>query len=108
MNRDVWYYLVDEQGDSFKGVGADIVSINTESKVVHFRDAVWAKNKEGLLKGVSAVQLKVYTTKDNITDPTKEPLEVDASVNGMGEQKREALFVVVPKKTGMWTFDIIM
>ncbi|KAI9321163.1 hypothetical protein BDR26DRAFT_883578, partial [Obelidium mucronatum] len=104
MNQKVWYYLTDEEGKAYQGVGADTVSISSEADVVDFRDAVYQENKAGL-SGVSAVSLKVYSSREDITDSTKGPLVFDVSLKGMGKGRTTALYVVVPKKT-CFVFDI--
>ncbi|KAJ3001460.1 UNVERIFIED_CONTAM: hypothetical protein HDU68_006892, partial [Siphonaria sp. JEL0065] len=98
MNR-VYYYLIDKQGKAYQGVGADTVSISTEADVADFRKRVWGKNKDGLLKGFSAVQLEVFAKKDDSIDSTKKPLNASGPVGDRHADEDTALYVVVPKKT---------
>ncbi|KAJ3395527.1 hypothetical protein HDU80_010298, partial [Chytriomyces hyalinus] len=98
MNRDVWYLLVDERGQpAFDGVGADAVQISTDADVADLRKKVWEENKGDVLFRVSAVRLKVYSTKGDITE--KIPLKASALVGDGGGSEDMPLFVVVPKRT---------
>jgi hypothetical protein len=92
----VWYSLVDGEGaPAFERAIFDKVNLSTGSDVVDLRDAVWNKNQR-IIEGVAA-QLQIYSNKADITDLTKVPLAEDMSVDGMGQKKETALFVVVPK-----------
>jgi hypothetical protein len=98
MHHDFWYVLVDERGDpAFEGVGADIVSFSTDRQVLvaHLRNAVWGKNQR-IIEGVAA-QLKIYSNKNDIIDPSIAPLQASALVGDRGESEDAPLFVVVPQ-----------
>ncbi|KAJ3354564.1 hypothetical protein HDU83_005015 [Entophlyctis luteolus] len=77
------------------------MSVLTKSKsegdLADFRTAVWEKNRHDLLSGISAARLKVFSNEDAFLNKD-DPLESDASVNGLGEAKKTPMFVVVPKK----------
>ncbi|KAI8828112.1 hypothetical protein BJ741DRAFT_713848 [Chytriomyces cf. hyalinus JEL632] len=95
MNRDVWYLLVDEGGQpAFDGVGVYLVSMSTDANMAHLTKKVWEENQR-IIEGVAA-QLKVYSTKDDIT--AKIPLKASALVGDGGGSEDMPLFVVVPKK----------
>ncbi|KAI9330839.1 hypothetical protein BDR26DRAFT_899605 [Obelidium mucronatum] len=100
FGRAVWYYLTDEEGKAYQGVGADTISIRSEVGVADLRKEVWKENKLSLeAAGIDAPKLKVYSSKEDITDCTKQPLEFDVSLEGMGKERTTSLYVVVPKKT---------
>ncbi|KAJ3192635.1 hypothetical protein HDU82_003107 [Entophlyctis luteolus] len=99
MDRNIWYQLVDESGNNLADVGVDIVSVSTGAMVVNFRDAVWGKNKDDVLSGVSAARLKIFEKRDNVRDPAKQPLKAGSSIGDGFDNEDAPLFVVVPKKS---------
>ncbi|KAI8837504.1 hypothetical protein BJ741DRAFT_577501 [Chytriomyces cf. hyalinus JEL632] len=93
---NVWFLLVGRGQPAFDGVGADKVKISTDGDVADLRKKVREENQR-IIEGVAA-HLKVYSTKDDITDPAN-ALKVRALIGDGGGTEDMPLFVVVPKKT---------
>ncbi|KAJ3009596.1 UNVERIFIED_CONTAM: hypothetical protein HDU68_002594 [Siphonaria sp. JEL0065] len=97
------YFLVDENGSSYQGVGADTVQVPAGTDVADFRDAVVGKNKDGLLQGVSAVELKVYERRNEITNLPECQLRVTGAIGDCHGSEETAVFVVVPTRTSSFS-----
>jgi hypothetical protein len=91
----IWYQLVKEDGIHMGS--ADYVELLPSSDIVKFRKQVKTENADDLLKNISPARLSVYVSKEAFE--SKQALEVDASVDGIGHTKQNALLVVVPSQT---------
>ena len=87
-----WYQLLKEDGTSMGS--ADAVTLPADSLVFQLRKQVKTENADGLLKGISPAELTVYENKTAYE--SKQALEEDAAVFGVGGSKKNALVVVVP------------
>ncbi len=74
-------------------MGSDMVRLPADSFIADFRDAVKAKNTNGIT--VDARELTVYRNK-TAYESKETHMEEDATVSGLGESKKTALVVVVP------------
>jgi len=92
-SRPVWFVLVNDQGEPYKGTTADKVKISSESDIADFRDAVHAKNPN-ILIGIVPAQLLVYSNKAAFDKGNS--LEEDDSIQSYGGSKKDALLVAVP------------
>jgi hypothetical protein len=102
MVADVYFQLVDSNGQPFMGTSVDSVELPPTATVVKFRDAVKAKNPNKLAF-IDASDLLVYKNKAAfekrnaaVDEGKEEPLEEDSLLDGLGSSKKEALVVVVP------------
>ena len=92
MSQSIWYLLADAKGDPLPGTNTDKVKPSKDWDVADLKNAVWEKNKEADLKGVSPARLMVYQNKEAMT-----ALEVDDPVEGLGLKKAEAVIIIVPQ-----------
>ena len=67
MSQSIWYLLADAKGDPLPGTSVDLVELPDSSLIAHLKNAVWEKNKEADLKGVSPARLKVFNNKEATT-----------------------------------------
>jgi 5-formyltetrahydrofolate cyclo-ligase len=93
-NKVVWFQLVDQNGEPYKGTACGFVSMSPESVVHHFRDAVMAKNSV-ILPGIVSTQLLVYSNRKAFYQGNV-PLRSSAPLDRLGETEDDALIVVVP------------
>ena len=89
----VWVQLVDSHGASSRGSSAGKLTLADDADVADLRDAIKIKNKD-ILKGITASQLIVYSTRDNLADFNKslsprDPVNVDVEY-----------LIVVPEDSG--------
>ena len=91
MSQSIWYLLADAKGDPLPGTNATRAFVPADGIVDDLKNAVWEKNKEADLKGVSPARLMVYQNKE-----AKTALEVDDPVEGLGLKKAEAVIIIVP------------
>jgi hypothetical protein len=95
MNEIAFFYkLVDNQGNSYKNTSVDKIRVALYSDIADFRKAILKENS-AILTGVVAAQLTVYS-KVEFEKEFKVALEEDLSVEGLGQDKKNALVVVVP------------
>ncbi|KAH9142072.1 hypothetical protein AeRB84_013826 [Aphanomyces euteiches] len=90
--RDVWYVVVDGQGEESQ---ADLVEISSKCKLPTFRRTVHGMNPN-IFAGVDALQLNVYVNKAAY-DREDDPLGSSAVLTDLGTDEDNALFVVVPE-----------
>jgi hypothetical protein len=91
--NEVWYQMVRANGVKMGDV--DRVKLSNGSKIVDFRDAVKEKNGDGLLKGISPAQLKVYSNSAAFIRQTEGPLKNSVAVTGVGLDEDNPLYVEV-------------
>ncbi|KAI3657866.1 hypothetical protein MP638_003184 [Amoeboaphelidium occidentale] len=92
----VWYHLKQADGKEFSDITVSSVLLSSKALVDDLRKAVKADNADGLLKGISASQLKVFKHNANLVE---NPMEVDVLVSDLGEEgttKARALKVLAP------------
>jgi hypothetical protein len=101
----IWFQLVDSAtGEAYKGTSADAVPLPPGSLVVQFRDALKLKCTNMLASGDAAYLVAyrnraAFDTRNAMVDNEREDsLEEDASVDGLGLSKNNALMVVVPSQ----------
>ena len=75
-------------------MGSDMVRLPSDSFIADFRDAVKEKNAHRI--SVDAGELTVYRNK-TAYERKEVHLEEDSSVLGLGESKKNAMVVVLPK-----------
>ena len=106
----VWYQLYGKDGKPFQKCSNDKVAVSDDAIVDSFRKAVWAKNKDGVLKGISTGQLRVYMRVVNPDDQgasnassledvdlsNQKLLDEEDLVNELSCYKAYSLVVVVP------------
>ena len=93
----VWVQLVDSEGASYRGSSADKLTLADDADVADLRDAIKIKNKD-ILKGITASQLVVYSTRDNLD--SKNPLiRMSTTAHGLGLDEDNPVFIVVPDDT---------
>ena len=99
--RRVWYKLVSAaNGEAYKGVDVDGVTISTDALVLDFSDAVYTRNSP-LLDRIGRLQLQVYGTESSFTKrnmivPKIEPLHPASLIGSFGETHTNPMIVVVP------------
>jgi hypothetical protein len=93
-NKFVWFQLVEQTGEPYKGSTCGCVSMSPESVVHLFRKAVYAENS-AILPGIVSTQLLVYRNREAF-DQGNSPLRASAPLNRLGETENEALVVVIP------------
>ncbi|KAI3661477.1 hypothetical protein MP638_007207 [Amoeboaphelidium occidentale] len=87
----------DADGEPFRDSSVDKVYVKSTGDIADLRHAIKAENADGLLKGISASQLKVFKHNADLDD---NPIEVDVLVSDLGEEgttKARALQVLVPE-----------
>jgi hypothetical protein len=100
----VWFQLVDQTGNPYKGTRAGKVTLDSSADIVDFLDAVKVKyDQPNYLKDFPSVALLVYRNREtfdkrNAEEGKEVPLKVDAIINGLGVLMKEALIVVVPRR----------
>jgi hypothetical protein len=94
MKATIWYQLVRAGGDEMGSV--DKVKLFNGSDIADFRKRVKDENSDGLLRGISPAELKVYRNKEEFE--SKISLEEDLAVSGLGQRKANALYVAVPEQ----------
>jgi hypothetical protein len=108
--KDFYFQLTDSDGNPFKGTCMDAVELPSNTKVFKFRKAVKAEYADSHLKGIAPSDLLVYKNRTafenrNADQGKATPLEVDLSINNLGETEEEALIVVVPKSHSQGNFE---
>ncbi|OQR82361.1 hypothetical protein THRCLA_23214 [Thraustotheca clavata] len=93
-NRLVWYILVDDQGEPYKGTRASSVDIPSSYVIDQFAKAVKAEYSDSHLAGIAPSDLLVYANKTAFDEGNS--LEEDESIQNYGRSKKDALWVVVP------------
>jgi hypothetical protein len=88
----IWFRLVDNNGQPYKGTSATKVSFSSSPDVDDFRDAVYLKNSP-ILTGITSSQLTVYINKAAFDKES--PLDPTESISTF-ENKQDMLIVVVP------------
>ncbi len=92
----LWYEMLDDnEGKPYKGMKPDKIERVNIADVADLKNAVKDKNADGVLKDVSAGQLKVYLNKDAFIrgDELAGSAVVD---DNMGSTEGNALVVVAP------------
>ena len=97
--REVWVRLLRGYKDEDQVGDVDLLEIGADCLVAHLRKQIWIENKKGLLKGVSAAELKVYPSRE-ACKPDGEALRPGAEVP-TGTRDDVPLFVVAPAATGV-------
>ena len=87
--QDIYYKLVQENGQPFMNSSVDDVSIPLDAHIVHLRKQVWKDNETGLLKGISAASLQVF----------KNSFCHWGAVRELGQTEEQALLVLVPDRS---------
>ena len=90
----VWFLLVDEEGQAYRGTSADKVQLLPDGDVADFRNAVHAKNST-ILEGIVPAQLVVYANREAF-ERKDNPVRASCNLVGLGEDEDYALLVVVP------------
>jgi hypothetical protein len=93
----IWYQLVESDGQPFKGMRADKISMEPTSMVIEFREAVKIKyNQPGYLNRIVDSMLCIYKNRE-FFEGNEKPLSVSIYVPGLGETEEDAVIVVVPR-----------
>lgn len=66
MSTDVWFLLVDENGDPYEA--CECSSVDMQRNVDKFKDAVKDKYKDSHLRGIAASNLIVYKCKNDVIE----------------------------------------
>jgi hypothetical protein len=89
------YLLTDRQGQAYKEVSADVITLPSKTRVAGFRKTVQAENPNKL-GAVDSSDLKVYKNRAAFNE-RKEPLGPLSLLNeSFGTDEQNALIVVVP------------
>ncbi|KAI9989486.1 hypothetical protein PInf_019769 [Phytophthora infestans] len=95
MTREVWFQLVDGQGNAV-GSADRVKGLSDKADVVDFRDAVKVKYSDSHLAGVAGSDLKVFANRAEM-----KALSVDALIGSFGVTMMDALIVQVPQRAAV-------
>ena len=95
MSLELWYILVDSDGQPYEGTSAERVAVSLNADISTLRRTV--KNDAPEILGlITASRLKIYKNKDSF-DSKEMPLEANSVITGLGASMDDALVILVPQ-----------